>query len=846
VALVTFDANESIATDQVNDADPSQGVDLSKEALVTFDAGPPTSSVNTLPQDSPDQFTVSWSGQSDPGGSGIASYTIYVSTNGGAFAPWLTDTTQTSATYTGTNSDTYAFFSVATDNVGNVQPTPASAQATTTVETAPPITSASLSGTLGTSGTYTSPVTVTLTATDSYFPVADTYYSLDSGTTWLKYTAPFTVSSQGTTTVEYYSVDQAGNTETTNSANINIDSVAPDTTFQITGTVGSNGWYTSAVQVALSASDATSGVAATYYTINGGDEQTYSGSPFEVTADGLDQITFWSVDNAGNVEAAQTDSIQIDIATHLAVAAQPPSSVTAGSGFAMTIDVEDAGGSTDFAFDGNVTIALDSNLGNSNLGGTLTVKAINGVATFTGLTLNKDGTGYSLQATADGLPDVVSSSISVTSAAASQLAVIEQPPAKITTGAGIGLVVAAEDPFGNIAPSFNGKVTVALANNPSGARLGGAMSATAVDGIAVLDGPTLNKLGSGYTLKATTPGLTAVTTGGIDVVSVSDKVSVKRGSAQSATVGTTFATAPEVGVTGANGKPAASVPVTFTVVAGGTGGSFSVSGVPTTVTVNTSSTGLAIAPALTAGTTAGSYFVSVAVQGVVVAALFSETNRSGAPASLTVTAGADQTATVGKAFAHAFQVVVRDQYGNVVPGATVTFTAPGAGATGTFAGARPQAHVTVKTNSAGVATAPAFTAGKLAGSYSVTASVGTLKASSSEANVPGTPAIITVKEGSGQKTTVGTAFTDPLAVTVTDAFGNLLADVQVTFTAPGKGPSATFATTGSSADVVVSTNADGMAAATTMIANSIAGKFIVTASIAGVKKSVSFDETNED
>jgi hypothetical protein len=199
---------------------------------------------------------------------------------------------------------------------------------------------------------------------------------------------------------------------------------------------------------------------------------------------------------------------------------------------------------------------------------------------------------------------------------------------------------------------------------------------------------------------------------------------------------------------------------------------------------------------------------------------------------------------VGKTFGHAFQVVVRDQYGNVVPGATVTFTAPSAGARGTFAAAL--AHVTVKTNSGGVATAPAFKAGKVAGSYSVTAAVGSLKASLSEANVPGAPALITVKEGWGQKTTVGTAFTNPLKVTVTDAFGNLLANVQVTFTAQGKGPGATFATTGSPGEVVVTTNADGMAVAPTLIANSIAGEFTVTASIAGVKKSVSFDETNED
>jgi RHS repeat-associated protein len=100
----------------------------------TIDAGAPTSSVNPLPvtETSPN-FTVSWSGQDDAGGSGIASFSVFVSDNGGPFTLWQNQTTQTSAIYNGVNGHTYSFYSVATDNVGNVQPTPAGAQAITTV-----------------------------------------------------------------------------------------------------------------------------------------------------------------------------------------------------------------------------------------------------------------------------------------------------------------------------------------------------------------------------------------------------------------------------------------------------------------------------------------------------------------------------------------------------------------------------------------------------------------------------------------------------------------------------------------------------------------------------------------
>jgi RHS repeat-associated protein len=133
VALISFDNQPEIATDQVDPHDPSKGTDPAKECLNTIDADPPTSNVLTLPSTVPANFTVSWAGQDDAGGSGIASYDIYVQDNGGAFTPWLTDTTQTSATYDGQLGHTYSFYSVTTDNVGNAEAAPAAPEATTTI-----------------------------------------------------------------------------------------------------------------------------------------------------------------------------------------------------------------------------------------------------------------------------------------------------------------------------------------------------------------------------------------------------------------------------------------------------------------------------------------------------------------------------------------------------------------------------------------------------------------------------------------------------------------------------------------------------------------------------------------
>jgi hypothetical protein len=120
-ATVTFDTNAPINTAVL---------------FNTIDSGPPTSSVAPLPAFSPSPFTVTWAGQDDAGGSGIASYDVYVSDNGGPFTLFQQNTTTTSASFTGQVGHTYGFYSVAVDNVGNREAIPAGAETSTTVAVA--------------------------------------------------------------------------------------------------------------------------------------------------------------------------------------------------------------------------------------------------------------------------------------------------------------------------------------------------------------------------------------------------------------------------------------------------------------------------------------------------------------------------------------------------------------------------------------------------------------------------------------------------------------------------------------------------------------------------------------
>jgi hypothetical protein len=99
--------------------------------------------------------------------------------------------------------------------------------------------------------------------------------------------------------------DVSGNIRTATVSGIKIDRTAP-----VTGFSAPTGWSTQGVTVQLSATDSLSGVAATYYSVNGGPSQ--AGSQIPLSADGIYAIAFASVDLAGNVEATQSIQVKID------------------------------------------------------------------------------------------------------------------------------------------------------------------------------------------------------------------------------------------------------------------------------------------------------------------------------------------------------------------------------------------------------------------------------------------------------------------------------------------------------------------------------------------------------
>jgi len=176
------------------------------------------------------------------------------------------------------------------------------------VDTTPPATSESLSGTLGNNGWYMSNVTVFLSASDGSSGVASIWYRVDTGP-WLAYSGGF-ILDDGQHALQYYAIDVAGLIEPVHSAGIWVDATPPTVAVVLSGTGGSNGWYISDVSATLSASDAGSGVAGIWFRTDGSPWLVYSSAL--TLSDGPHILQFRATDVAGVASATQSTSIWID------------------------------------------------------------------------------------------------------------------------------------------------------------------------------------------------------------------------------------------------------------------------------------------------------------------------------------------------------------------------------------------------------------------------------------------------------------------------------------------------------------------------------------------------------
>jgi hypothetical protein len=168
----------------------------------------------------------------------------------------------------------------------------------------------------------------------------------------------------------------------------------------------------------------------------------------------------------GTISSTGTDKLYVVVsvgaASKLAFTTQPGSSPS-GVAFPTqpAVTLQDAYGNTVTGTAQNVTLAIQNNAGPGGvLSGTKTV-AVNtstGVATFSGLSIDKVGTGYTLTATGNTVSTtpgvIVSSAFNITAGSATRLVITGQ--ATQTAGASQNLTVTAVDAAGNTATSYTG------------------------------------------------------------------------------------------------------------------------------------------------------------------------------------------------------------------------------------------------------------------------------------------------------------------------------------------------------------------------------------------------------
>jgi alpha-tubulin suppressor-like RCC1 family protein len=214
----------------------------------------------------------------------------------------------------------------------------------------------------------------------------------------------------------------------------------------------------------------------------------------------------------GPASSLSIRTVPVNSAVKLAFTVQPPANTTADQAIpAVQVTIQDSIDRTVPAATIAVSIAIGTNPTGATLAGTTTENAVSGVATFSGLSITKAGTGYTLTGSASGLTGTTSGTFSIQAGPAAKLVFTVQPPSNTTAGQAMSpaVQVVIQDSYGNTVPVATDAVTMALGTNPSGATLKGA-TASPSSGVATFSALSIDRPGS-YTLFATSGALTPAT-----------------------------------------------------------------------------------------------------------------------------------------------------------------------------------------------------------------------------------------------------------------------------------------------------------------------------------------------
>jgi hypothetical protein len=261
-------------------------------------------------------------------------------------------------------------------------------------------------------------------------------------------------------------------------------------------------------------------------------------------------------------------------ATQLVFVGQP-SGVQVGNVISPPVQVaiQDANGQIVSNRTDAITLQIGANPGNATLGGTATKNAVNGVATFSDLTMNQAGENYTLVASSPQLPSINSAAFTVSVVPVPHLVFTQQPS---NTQAGVAInpavVVQIQDQNNVVMTSRTDEISISLQSNPGGGSLSGTVTATAVAGVATFPNLILVKAGNGYTLAASTANASGALSNAFNVSPGQPAQLVSNANVtRSAPAGAAVANGdrPSVKVLDAFNNPVPNISVNWAVTAGG-------------------------------------------------------------------------------------------------------------------------------------------------------------------------------------------------------------------------------------------------------------------------------------
>jgi adhesin/invasin len=393
--------------------------------------------------------------------------------------------------------------------------------------------------------------------------------------------------------------------------------------------------------------------------------------------------------------------------------AQQPANTPAGSTMAaVVVRLLDSGGNP--LSGAPIALALTGAAG--SLSGTLSVNTdANGNASFNDLRIDTTGT-YQLVASNGGI-SAPSSLFEIGPAVGRSISVVEGDRQSAASGDvyAIPLKIIVRDGLGNGVPGAQ----VTFTAPASGATItftGNSTVAAAADGLATSPIATANGQPGLFAVVASTPGASGVATFNLQNLPATASRMQFTQQPTDTVAGNAVTPAVMVQIVDRFANPVSQAGISINLLlVTTTAGTRSITG----ATARTNSSGLAAFPNLSV-TQSGNYQLLALATGFESATSASFRVTGGAPSSVSASAGTPQSTTVRNVFAQPFVALVTDSAGNPLPGASVTFTAPPSGPSGTFQGGTTSTAIS---DANGRATSAVFTANSTPGTFSVTAGV---------------------------------------------------------------------------------------------------------------------------